>query len=429
MRNKYRIIAGLLLTGIGVSAAAQDVSDERWEALEARLAELESRKSAGVPLHASWQNGIRLQSEDGAIRLQLGGRVQNDFAAFDAESALDEEIAGIQSGTKFRRGRIYFSGTLYDYGLFRVEYDFAGGNPNFRDAHMGVRDIPYLGTIRVGRMLETHSLEQLSANSFHTFMERGLPAAFNEYWNNGITVQNHVLDKHATWAVGAFKRTDTFGDSDTNSKHHVSARVTGAPIYRNDGRTWTHLGASYVQRKPNGDVYSVASRPESSVAPVFIRTGDIPSDRVNLAGLEFATTHGPASLQAEYHMANVDLVETEDFPHTGDVDLRGYYVYASYFLTGEHRPYVRETGLLGRVTPRSNFRAEGRGLGAWEVAIRHSELDFNDGPIEGGRLRDLTLGVNWYLNPNMRLMWNYVRADLDDVGKANIYQMRAQFDF
>lgn len=417
------------LTSMHRPAAAQEAASDRLEALEARIAQLEQRDAAAIPLHASWQNGIRLQSEDNAILLRIGGRVQNDFAAFDAESDVVDEVGELRSGTKFRRARIYFSGTLHEHGLFRVEYDFAGGQSSFRDAYLGLRNIPVLGTMRLGRMLQTHSLEQLSGNSYHTFMERGLPAAFNGYWNTGIAFNNTALNQRATWAVGAFKSTDAFGDSDTNSEHLVSARLTGAPIYRDEGRTWTHLGVSYVRRKPDDAVYSVGTRPESSVAPSFIGTGDIPSDRVDLFALEFAATRGPASIQAEYHRSRVDLLETEEFPHAGDAELDGYYIYASYFLTGEHRPYIRDTGVLGRVAPRSNFRGEGSGLGAWEVALRHSELDLNDDPIEGGRLRNLTVGLNWYINPNMRLMWNYVRADLDDAGKADIYQMRAQFDF
>lgn len=78
--------------------------------------------------------------------------------------------------------------------------------------------------------------------------------------------------------------------------------------------------------------------------------------------------------------------------------------------------------------PKRNFLKEG-GLGAWEVAARFSHLDLNDEGIIGGRLNNVTVGLNWYLNPNMRVMWNFVYADRDDVGDASIFQMRAQIDF
>jgi len=68
-------------------------------------------------------------------------------------------------------------------------------------------------------------------------------------------------------------------------------------------------------------------------------------------------------------------------------------------------------------------------LGAWEIAARYSELDLNDGSITGGKLSNITAGLNWYLNPNTRLMWNYIHADKDDVGEADMLLMRLQVDF
>lgn len=422
---RFSTLIAALLVGASFTAHAQD---DRLSELEARLETLERQVQAPNALQASWQNGLRLNSADGAVRLQIGGRVQADFAGIDADQSLEDEVGALHSGTRLRRGRLYFSGTLYEHTFFRVEYDFAGGRGSLMDAHIGIRDIPYLGTVRVGRMLEQHSLEQMSGNNFHFFMERGLPAAFNEYWANGIAIQNQFGDQRGSWAVGASKRTNAFGESASNSHHNVSGRITAVP-YFDAGQTWVHLAASMVHRKPDGDSYQIGSRPESSVAPALVRTGPIPSDGVNLFGFELGAAHGPLTVIGEYQWARVDLIESEDFPHSGNADLGGFYLAASYFLTGEHRAYNRATGVLGRVVPRSNFRSEGHGLGAWEVAVRYSVLDLNDGPVEGGELRDWTLGVNWYLNPNMRLMWNYVRADLQEVGKADIAQMRVQFDF
>jgi len=53
-----------------------------------------------------------------------------------------------------------------------------------------------------------------------------------------------------------------------------------------------------------------------------------------------------------------------------------------------------------------------------------------------GTLDDTTIGVNWYLNPNTRVMLNYVLADLrasdgsgDVMTTENTIQCRIQIDF
>jgi phosphate-selective porin len=53
-------------------------------------------------------------------------------------------------------------------------------------------------------------------------------------------------------------------------------------------------------------------------------------------------------------------------------------------------------------------------------------------PASARRLEDITLGLNWYLNPNVKLMWNYIRSDVDGSDTndaADIFMMRVQLAF
>jgi len=50
------------------------------------------------------------------------------------------------------------------------------------------------------------------------------------------------------------------------------------------------------------------------------------------------------------------------------------------------------------------------GIGAWELAVRYSQLNLNSNDIRGGNEKDLTVGLNWYTTPNLKLMTNYVNV-------------------
>jgi phosphate-selective porin OprO/OprP len=89
--------------------------------------------------------------------------------------------------------------------------------------------------------------------------------------------------------------------------------------------------------------------------------------------------------------------------------------------------------LFRGVVPKHNFHPLRGEWGAWELAFRYSYLDLNDEDIRGGEERNLTLGLNWYLKPNIRFQLNYINAKVEDRadpqvedGRANIFQSRFQ---
>jgi len=155
---------------------------------------------------------------------------------------------------------------------------------------------------------------------------------------------------------------------------------------------------------------------------VLADTGNLTSDGINLLNPELAVVYGPFSLQAEYTSAMVER------PKAKGLTFSGYYMEASYFLTGENRQYKNTGGFFGGVSPKQNFDGQGH-WGAWEIAMRYSALDLNDRTVRGGKLSGFTTGVNWYLNPNMRVMANYSLAHRSAFADANILQVRAQLLF
>jgi phosphate-selective porin OprO/OprP len=286
--------------------------------------------------------------------------------------------------------------------------------------------LPYVGTFRVGHFKEPLSLDQLTSDSYTMFIERSVMDAFAPGRNTGFMVQNAPLEQRMTWAVGAFRETDdTTGNGfSDDATYNLTGRVTGLPWYESHGEKLLHLGLSASQRFKDDTSARFSQRPEVRLGnPNYVDTGDIPADGVQLITPELALVYGPFSLQAEYTHGFLQGDEGGD-----DADFYGLYAEASWFVTGESRPYKTAEGVFDRVAPAKNFDLHG-GPGAWELALRYSRLDLDDSGIEGGRLDDGTVGVNWYLNPNVRTSFNYVLAHLDEIGWANQFVARFQVDF
>jgi len=409
-----------------VHAATKDL-EERVRQLEQRLEMAEAEKpSKPETFRAYWKDGLNLETGDKAFTLKIGGRAHLDWGVFDEDNDVkSSSIGSIQNGVEFRRARLSIEGLLYDRFEFKAQYDFAGGDADFKDVYMGVRDIPVVGNFRVGQFKEPFSLEELTSSNYITFMERSLPNIFAPSRNVGLALYNTAFDKRMTWAVGAFVDADDFGNSLGGGEYNIALRLTGLPWYEEKGRRLLHLGTSYSYGNTVDDALRIRQRPEAHLAPQFVDTMNIPARNRNLVGVEAALVYDSLSVQGEYVHAFVDGKASAD----PDPQFSGFYAFASYFLTGEHRPYSTSSATFGRVRPKHNFLDGKGGLGAWEVAARYSYIDLNDEGIRGGELGDFTLGLNWYLNPNYRVMFNYILADLQGGGNTNIFEMRFQVAF
>ena len=402
--------------------------------------EAEGSTLLDAELNYDKDKGLNATLADGDIQVQFGGRIMYDLGCLSADDDLKTPAAGYEAfefsdGSEFRRARFFAKGTLYGTIDFKAQYDFAGGDADFKDVYMQT-DLG-CGTLRAGNFFEPFGLEQLTSSKYMTFAERAVTSAFTPERNAGLMLFDAIDgDMPFTWAVGMFRDTNGFGDdkSSNSGEYNVTARVTAAPMYDKSEGEVLHLGLAGSIRSDISGTNRFATRPESHLAPAIADTAfrnggaaDFASDGYLLTGAEAAWTRGPLSLQGEYMMADVDA------PSGGeDLGFSGYYAMASYFLTGEHRPYKK--GSFGRVKPSSNW-GQG-GCGAWELALRYSAVDLSDGGVSGGELANVTAGVNWYLNPHTRVMFNYVNSELEDSaatasgdGSVDSLIVRFQVDF
>ena len=343
------------------------------------------------------------------------GQFQTDMLGFTQDEASRQQYGLLPNAVGFRRARI---GMFGEYGAmdYRIEMDFGlAGRPTFLDVYARLVDVPVLGRVRVGHYFEPYSLERVTPNRFMTFLERSsMDQAFVPARNLGVMASNNFADDRISTAFGVFRAdSDAFGN-DTGNRFEMAltGRVTGLPIYANDGETLLHVGLGYSFRGPNNGVVRFRAQPELRLGdanpnpPFLVDTGNIAANAYHLIGPEVAAVLGPLSFQAEATVAPV-------LRRNDTVVFYAWYSEVACFLTGEHRPYAKNNGTFGRVTPLKDFLPAQKagafgGPGAIQVAMRLSQVYLNDGSIRGGQLTEFTNGVNWHLNSFTRVQANYV---------------------
>lgn len=359
---------------------------------------------------AKWGPTLTLESADSEFSMTMRGRLMIDLWSISGvgKSLGTEGDFDAPSGWDFRRARLGIEGTAFQDWRYLFEADYNGDEVSIKDAF-----IEYKGwagvSAKVGHHKEPFSLEQLTSSLNITFMERSLADMFVPARSVGASL-TYKTEKFAI-SGGVFG--PAFGDGasgNNDDRTSLTARATFSPV--NNGTTVLHLGGAVSIRDLNdaGATFRLQTRPEVHLFDTrLIDTGTLPAKDVTLYGFEAAAVLGPVSLQSEYIAAKVDFVDPDRAKPTFD----GFYVYASWFITGESRPYAG--GVFGRVQP-GNPVNEG-GTGAWEIAIRYSHADLQSSmspltPTLGGKEDNFTIGVNWYLTGYVRMMLNYVNFDV-----------------
>jgi phosphate-selective porin OprO/OprP len=400
---------------------------------------------------AAWANGLVLQSANKDFQLHIGGRFQQDWTWWHEPLALTAPfpvgVDNLDDGIFFRRVRLHMDGSAWQVMEFDCEVDFENlTSISFDEMWMGLKDIPLLGSVRVGQHSVPQGLESFSTSRASLFLERSATFdCFLQDYAPGVFASNNYLDQRVTWEA-MFHKIDQVpfnGASFGDGEYAATVRLTGLPLYQADGRYLVHLGASYQYRHAqldrsvivtpgdNRDVVDLRSRPELRDAAGtqgnsvrWIDTGRIIADDVQTVGIEGLVIAGPFSVQSEAFLAHVDNAV---FPANasgtprGNPNFTGCYAELSYYFTGENRGYDRRMGRTLIKPPDTNFwwvksdHGHCLGRGAWELIYRYSIVDLDNDGIKGGILTEHTLGLNWHINQNIRLQWNYLHANRDVV--------------
>jgi phosphate-selective porin OprO/OprP len=338
-----------------------------------------------------------------------------------------------------------------------------------------------VGNVRIGNQNTMTGLEHITSDRWLNFMERSfLNDAFFSPFNNGyapgILVFDNALDNDRMWwGLGLYKNEQNpFGFANTASSNSYQARVTGLVVDDPDNGRWTHLGLCAIYQQcpktqqsgtPGTDTFqrgsfrqrirgNLRNGPPGPLNSIYADTGLLDAADQALLTAEYASNWGPWQFQAEWACSFIPKARTILNPSDNaglqplDTEVTNYFTQGAYCevmyaLTGESRAYNRSQAVLDRYVPRNNFFRIGgpRGVlmseGAWQIGARYDWVTLDSQGVNGGVLNGLTVGLNWIMNPNARMYFNYDFTSRDFVnsrggngsGNINGFGARMAFDF
>ena len=399
--------------------------------------------------------GFRAQTKDGRFKFRLGGRLHVDGTYHlgdtpgdlppDPPDRPESQSLDPTDGAEIRRARLAAWATVYQDWNWVGEVDFADNETTVKDFF-----VSYTGfentTIAVGNQKQPYSLSiEMSSNDI-PFVERSIDNGQNEgYVDRAIGVRVDTNGDH--WFVAA----GVYGDGADPQKvagdegWGLAARAIFAPII--EEREVLHLGFRTAFRRPKQEDKTFRIRDETTHMSNYrvVDTGTQgDADSAVLYGPEAAIAVGPLWVFGEYSRANIrrNGFDTATF--------ESGHIAAAWMLTGESRAttYAIKSGEFKGINPFHDFSLKKGGAGAWELAVRYAYANLNaggatnPGAILGGKEHTLSTALNWYVNPNVRMMlnWNHIiETDVSDqspIAASNqeaqgmdIFTLRAQFNF
>ena len=389
------IVAGAILPVTVFAFESDQNVNEKIELLSKEIEQLKSQANK--------------QAKKNSIKVGLE-RAQFDYNQFDG--AYNSGNNGKTASDIFtRRARVYAKSKIEDWSYsLLTNFSESGASIVFaRVIYSGFENGP---KIKVGKIREDISLEALTSSKYVTTISRSMLAnTLSPFFNYGVSAYQTFKDSGLRYAVGIYKGNDFGTDGfDKNDSLNLSltGRLTWTPI--NNKNETLHFGSWYSKRDFEGDKLS-ARFARAGVRTTNVRLLDyaaggstVALDSMDQYGFEFAGVYGPLSLQAEYGVRKINAVDSAN-----DDTFDGYYVMASYFVTGEKRKY-KSNATFGAPTINSTS-------GAVELYARYGSFDATS-ELQGTKVDVLTIGASYYLNKKVKLMVNYLDSDVSGPGST-----------
>lgn len=398
---------------------------ERNNELAAEAAEARAKDVSRISIGSG---GVVLSSPDTNFVLKLRGLVQVDSRTFFDDSPYSEG----NDGFLIRRARPIFEGTVFRDFDFLLTPDFAGNAATLVDAWINYRYRPEL-QLRAGKMKGPVGLENLQSDAVGSFNERSLANDLVPTRNIGLQLGGDIAGGIASYAVGVYNQDGDYrnpANSDFNDNKEFAGRIFLQPFKNSNADGLRGLGFG-VAGSWADLTFSANGLPNTTggTLPGYATTGqqqffaynalvqaDGPHWRLSPQGYYY---WGPFGLLGEYVISDQGVYNTATLGRA-NLHNTAWQAAAQWVLTGEPASF---TG----VTPKHSFDPRIGNWGAWQVVARVSQLKidndafpiFSNPDISANEALAWSVGLNWWLNKNIRILTSFSYTTFEGGGTIN----------
>jgi phosphate-selective porin OprO/OprP len=424
-----------------------DEAEQRIRILERKLEnqqEAQTAAAASAPQVRASASRFSVGTADGASFVRFRGLVHIDGRHFEGDNS------PVTSNTwLLRRVRPMIEGTFANTYDFRITPDFAGGRTVLQDAYVVGRFRPW-AQVTVGKFKVPIGLERIQGANDTRFVERAFPTSFVPNRDIGVQLGGDLagglVNYNVSYTNGANDGGSSEGlpspDVENDAKGDFSARIFFQPWVNSDSFALRGLGfgigGSYVDvtgstgntllpsyRTPGqASFFSYRGNTAATATTPAINNATFADGQRLRYSPQFYWYYTNFGVMGEYAVVSQDVTRTNGAVTRSDtLDHKAWQLQFSWLLTGEDEGFRAPT-------PGTNFQPGKPGRGAWEIVARVQELSIDSDAFAGGansfanplsaarRARAAALGLNWYLNQNVKWSLNYEQT-LFDGGAAN----------
>jgi phosphate-selective porin OprO/OprP len=431
--------------------------------------EVASANAKKAPKIEASTSGFKISSPDNDFSVRLRGSVQTDgrffIDDFPHNAAGSSAASGLADRFDLKQARVWVEGRLWKAIDYKIMPDFgSAGKVLVQDAYFDIHYLPF-ASINVGKQKTPLSLERLQGDADGLFIERAYPTYLASNRDVGIMLHGEFaksgykseyggavdFKNFLSYQVGVFNGTGDNGSGDTSSfdNKEVIARVFSHPFQHSGIELLEGLGLGIAGSYESPQERAIANLPSAIGSNTIVNNSVATLDKTNtnIGALVADGSHyriypqaywysGPFGLMGEYVFSSQHLLGKEIAASDGKTvlnshsfkqDNNAWQIQASYVLTGEDNTFQS-------VKPIRAFDPVKGNWGAWQLAFRWSELNIDKGSfanLGGGskfylldpnksiyHAQDWAVGVNWFLNNNVRIMADYEETTFNGGAKA-----------